>query len=129
MVRHPVVVNLQKIPKCWGHGCITLGIGLTGDEDEFTDFVLKYVANNNDLEYGKDVKILTKNDPVKLVDYLNKYENKTQTAIIICTGPFKLPPNPVQNGIFDCRGNDTDYTVKMYSILVNSTLFSTLFSS
>lgn len=82
-----------KIPKCFGEDCITLGIGLTNEENELSDFLVEYISVRNDLVAGKDVRILSKYDPMKLIDYLDKHDNQTQTAVILCTGPFELTPN------------------------------------
>ena len=120
--KHPSTESIQRIPKCWGSGCITLGVGFTSGKTDWTDYVLSHLATNQNLKLDSDIKVVAEKDPMDLINYLIDHPNKTQTAVIFCTGPFVLPDNPVYNGTIDCSGGKSELTVNLYSILTNNSL-------
>lgn len=127
--KHPSVFQVNKIPKCYGSECITVGIGLTTEKTtEFTEYAMKYLADNNDLVVGKDVKIIarTYEDTIK---YLDHNTNKTQTCLMFCTGAFKPPKNPFYNDLVFCNISVLNRNFTYYSILINSTITPMLFFS
>lgn len=127
--KDPPVLQVNKIPKCYGSDCITVGIGLTTESTtEFTEYAMKYLADNNDLKVGKDVKIIARSYE-ETIKYLHHNTNKTQTCLMFCTGAFKPPKNPVYNDLIFCNISLLHRNFTYYSILINSTITPLLFFS
>jgi ABC-type multidrug transport system ATPase subunit len=123
----PSVVNIDKIPKCFGKNCITVGIGFTNpNKTELSQYVINYIAERNSFILGKDVKVIgeTYNE---MMTFIKNNPNVTQTAILFCTGEFELPTNPLYNGSFNCLRDAPGWDIPMYSIIINSTLTPFLF--
>ena len=121
-VKNPDIVAMPKIPKCYGSGCITVGIAYTNETSTpVTRYVLQYLSEHEDLELNKDIKLIGTNY-TGTIDYLSTHENKTQTAVLFCTGPFTPPPNPYYNDTINCLQPIQDYNLTIYSLLINSTI-------
>ena len=121
-VKTPDIVSMSKIPKCYGSGCITVGIGYTSQSTSpVTRYVLQYLSEHEDLVLNKDIKVIGTNY-TSTIDYLSKHQNKTQTAVLFCTGPFTPPPNPYYNDTINCLNPIPGYNFTIYSMLINSTI-------
>lgn len=122
VIKTPSVLESTKIPKCYGSDCITLGIAYTNPNTTLvSQYILQYLMAHEDLSMGKDMKVIADNYN-DTINFLAKYPNKTQTAVLICTGPFKLPDNPYYNGTFDCLNSIPEIKTTIYSLLINSTI-------
>lgn len=127
--KHPPDLSLSKIPKCYGSGCITLGIAYTSPmTTKMSEHILSYIAENNDLKINDDIKVIANNYD-DMIDYLAKYTNRTQTCLLLCTGPFKPPPNPIYNDTIICDMDLPEARFYMYSILINSTITPLMYFS
>lgn len=127
--KSPDVLTVDKIPKCYGEDCITVGIGLTApNKTKFVNFAMEYLAKHNDLHLGRDVRIIAESYE-HTIRYLDHNSNKTQTCILFCTGDFYPPKNPYYNETIPCEVTILNKTYSYYSILINSTLTPMLFFS
>jgi ABC-type multidrug transport system ATPase subunit len=128
-VLNPDTTSINSIPKCTGSDCITLGVAYTSpSRTNLTDYVLQYVSDYQDLKLGTDIKVIA-NNYTDLFDYLNAHPNKTQTAVLFCTGSFVPPPNPVYNGTIYCNTSILGYNFTIYSIVINTNLMPLIFFS
>lgn len=122
------ILPISPIPKCHGAHCVTIGVGLTNGYEPWVTHVLSYLADNYQLELGKDIRVLTEQDPVAFVDYLRVHYNETQTGVIFCTGKFNFTiPNVTWAHSFDCDMGPVGQSLNMYSILMNNTNLPLLF--
>ena len=74
--------------------CVTVGYGIIGDKrnernNEYERYhdLMRIVANRNDLEYGKDVKLLTIGKSNDLKNYLISHMNQTLYVVLFCGEP------------------------------------------
>ena len=116
---HPEEYAISKIPKCTGHDCITVGVGLTHGETKFSDYILDHIAHSSNLKRGKDIKILTSQNATSFFDYVRNHQNKTSIGILLCTNFIELPKNKYLDKIHcdDTQGH-------VYLILYNFTVVS-----
>ena len=120
--RDPSVLGISKIPKCYGSDCITIGVGYTSPETtRETQFVLNYLAEHQNLEYGKDIQVIGTSYNETL-EFLGKHPNKTQTAVLFCTGQFVPPENPYYNKSINCFNRIRVRKIAIYSLLINTTI-------
>lgn len=82
--------NIGRLPRCVGDpDCLTLGysiIGQPGEDYEWVNDVMRYLANDNQLLYGKDVKLLHVGPGVdEFYSYLNNNPNMTWFGLVWCT--------------------------------------------
>lgn len=120
------IYSMQTFPKCRGDGCITLGVGTTGPQNNFTSYILNNIADRYDLKMHKDIRVISENDPYKFIDYLDKHENKTQVGLMFCTGPVTFTYNDTDYTV-ECSDNYDNPSIMTYSIVTNSTLIPTMF--
>ena len=89
--KNPPIQYLKKVPKCPSpRGCITI-MALVLDRSEKEENreeakrIMKYVAEKNDLEYGKDIQVSeTMRNYTQFSEYLDKNKNKTYFGVIFC---------------------------------------------
>lgn len=80
---------------------------------------MKMVAEINELEFNKDVKLLTTGTPQDFTSYLEQNLNQTQIGVIFCTS--KWPISTVYN--MPCRFEQlVGQKLIFYSIVYNNTL-------
>mmetsp|Transcript_23109 Transcript_23109/g.41251 ORF Transcript_23109/g.41251 Transcript_23109/m.41251 type:complete len:901 (-) Transcript_23109:1806-4508(-) len=113
----PETLQLDTIPKCWGDDCITLAVAYTDGDKPWTDYVLNHIAQNNDLDLGSDIRVISEDGAWDLVHYIAKHDNTTQTAVLFCTGSYRVPENPYFNLTIPCPKGDDIFT---YVLMTNS---------
>jgi ABC-type multidrug transport system ATPase subunit len=124
---NPPVLSVNKIPKCYGEDCVTLGIAFTNStRTPLSMFVMKHLEKHQDLELGKSMKIIA-NDYDEMIDYLETYPNKTQTVVLFCTGEMKIPEAYGIDGTFDCLRETPGTRLALYSMIINSTITPLMF--
>lgn len=129
VTENPEVISIDKIPKCYGSGCITLGIAYTADKTTpLTEYVLKFISDQQGLEINKDIQVIAKTYS-KTIDYLTVNTNKTQTVVLFCTGEFEFQDNSYYNGMIDCLRETPGMNIPIYSLLINSTITPLMFFS
>ena len=107
--------------KCIGYNCHTIGFGIIGDQPEYSpeyDWIystMKYVAQDNNFIYGKDVRLLTIGNSTTFFQYLLAHPNITNVAVLFCTtfwtiGNTKIP----------CKFSEYKDKFMFYSIAINS---------
>jgi hypothetical protein len=77
---------------------------------------MKYVAQENSLEYNKDVKLLTIGDSNAYLEYLKKNLNKTKFGVVFCLDSLEY-----FNVTIPCTFEYYNYTFHMYTVLYNVT--------
>lgn len=88
----PVELNLIPLSKCEWTDCTTIGYGIVGDSksadsDEYAwiAHTMKHVAQEADLDFGTDVKLVSMGTPTDFKNYLDQNKNQTQYGVIFCT--------------------------------------------
>lgn len=80
---------------------------------------MQMVAKINDLEFGKDVKLLTTGTPQDFTAYLESNLNRTQIGVIFCTSQW--PITSVYN--LPCKFEQlVGQKLVFYSVVYNNTL-------
>jgi hypothetical protein len=71
---------------------VTLGYGIVGsspsadsDEYKWIQHTMRYVAEESNLTFGTDVKLLSVGTPTDFKNYLDKHINQTWFGIVFCT--------------------------------------------
>ena len=125
----PDIFSLKNIPKCYGSGCITLGVAYTNSTTKpLPDYVIRHISKYQNLEIGTDIQVIA-NNYNDLINYLTINTNKTQTVVLFCTGAFEISNNSLYNGAFNCDRVVPGMNIPIYSLLINSTITPlTLFS-
>ena len=126
----PPTVSITTLPKCWGDPCVTLGIGYSAGETEWTRHVLTQIKERNGLK-DRDFRTVTENNYLDMVNFLQKYPNQTQTMVFFCTGtvelPADLPPEVADYPDYmTCAGANAS-NLYVYSIIYNFTSASSPF--
>jgi hypothetical protein len=78
---------------------------------------MKFVADENKLKYGEDVKLLTIGTNNSFVNYLSNNLNKTQYGIVFCLDNMDY----VNNITIPCTFEFYNATFNLYTILYNVT--------
>ena len=89
--KNPPEFQIKKISKCpYPNDCTTI-MALVLDKNsekknyEEAEYIMKYVSEQNDLIYGKDIVISEKmKNYGEFADYLNNNKNKTYFGVIFC---------------------------------------------
>lgn len=113
----PEIVRLDNIPKCWGEDCITLAVAYTDGNKPWTEYVLAHIAEHSDLEMGRDIAVIADDGAWSIIKYIEGHQNTTQTALLFCTGAYKVPENPYYNLTIPCPKGDNVFT---YVLMTNS---------
>jgi hypothetical protein len=79
---------------------------------------MKYVAEQNNMIFNKDVKMLSQGPIDRFYDYLKIYPNTTLYAVVFCTTEWEIGNNMT----LPCRYEKTDKRLIFYSIFFNVTL-------
>ena len=95
---HPEEIQLS-IPKCTGVDCLTIGIGLTGGENELSDYLVDHISHKSNLKKGQDIKIIKNQNATSFIEYIQHNSNKTMIGFILCTNYADLPKNDYLNKI------------------------------
>ena len=116
----PQAMALDRVSRCKGSGCVTLGVGYLDGEMEWTRHVLNYVKKTQGLK-DSEIQTLSQNSYFGLLDYLQAHPNTTQSAVFFCTGSFQLPPAPFPSPFpaFTCS-SDTSH-LYIYALIYNFT--------
>lgn len=117
---NPRIRQIEKLPKCWGHECVTLRFWLTGELNAWSNSVINDISQKNGLKIGKDVKISTGSPNSS--DFFTQNMNKTQFGVVLCTEDYKLPKNNYIEYI-PCSQNN-GHSIYIYTILYNMTQVS-----
>lgn len=124
---NPPVISVSKIPKCYGSGCVTLGIAFTNEtRTPLSLYIMKHIEENQGLKLGSDMKIIANNYD-DTITYIEKHLNKTQTIVLLCTGPVEIPDAYGVNGTFDCLRDTPGTNLALYSLIINSTITPLMF--
>lgn len=86
----PPAIQLDRVGRCRGSGCVTLGVGYSDGEMEWTRHVLEYVKRTQSLE-DTEVKTVASDSYFDMLAYLHTHPNKTQAVVFFCTGVIELP--------------------------------------
>lgn len=90
-VRNPKPVPITKVPKCLSPtGCLSIGYFVIGEKEDWIDEVMQKVAESNELEFGKDVKMVMRGSPADFDQHVQSHRNQTQIAVIFCTSSWQL---------------------------------------
>lgn len=77
---------------------------------------MKFIAKENDLEYGKDVKLLTVGNSTDFTTYLSKNMNTTKYGVVFCLGSMMF-----MNVEIKCSFEFLQKEFNLYTILYNIT--------
>jgi hypothetical protein len=94
-----------------------LAVAYTDGRLPWTEYVLDYLADKNDLEIGNDIAVVAEESAWDLIKYIEHNENKTQTAVLFCTGTYRVPENPYYNLTLPCPKGPDAFT---YVLMTNS---------
>lgn len=95
---------------------------------------MKHLAEDNDLKYGKDVKMISQGNSIEFKSYLDQNQNKTTFGVLFCTTDWTTKVDISNTTMakyakfeqvgFDvpCQPSGGDKDVYMYSIMYNYTL-------
>lgn len=123
MTPNPTPVIIQSVPKCSKPvDCISIGYFVIGEKEDWIENVMKKVAENSNLEFNKDVKLLAEGSPSDFSDYIEKNRNMTQIAIIFCTSKWEIAYNNFGTNIPCSFEQIIDKKMIFYSIHYNMTL-------
>ena len=115
---HPSEYQLS-IPKCRGQDCLTIGVGLTGGENDFSTYIIDHISHSSSLKKDIDIKVLSTQNTTSFIEYIQKNHNKTMIGFILCTNYLTLPKN---NYLQNLTCNDTHGHI--YMIIYNYTMIS-----
>jgi len=88
------IMSVPKLPKCIPgegnpNGCTTIAYAVIGPHEFWIDYVINYVARTNDLEIGKDIKLISDGASSQAyynyTNYILSHTNETAYGIIFCT--------------------------------------------
>ena len=128
--KNPGVENVPLIPKCFGEDCITIGYGIIGEEANSSahyDWIrhsMAYLAKENHLEYGVDVRQLVLGQSEDFMNYIMTHQNKTFIAVLFCTSQWNVMDVKVP-----CKFDEIDMELKLYALYFNYTLAPDVFLS
>lgn len=77
---------------------------------------MKNIAEENNLTFNKDVKLLTLGSSQEYLDYLSKYDNKTKYGILFC-----LDKIDYYNVSIPCTFEYLNETLHLYTVFYNIT--------
>ena len=117
VVDHPVKAA-SHVPKCLDQNCVSLGVGFTHGKTDWTDFLLNQIAEESNLELGKDIRVYSENNYKEFFTQLNNHTQKTQIGVVFCTKELELPQNPYLESL-PCEAQGVQGQV--YSIVYNFT--------
>ena len=72
----PPIQPFQQLPKCKSGNskkpddCLTIGYGIIGKQEPWIDYVMQHVAYMNGLEFGKDVRLISRHSSASFYEYL-----------------------------------------------------------
>jgi ABC-type multidrug transport system ATPase subunit len=112
----PEAEGIDRIPLCKGVACVTLGLGYTAGEANWTTHVVEHIRKQHAWTTGMEIKKLG-NTYEDTLAYLSAHPNTTQAAVIFCTGPLLLPNTTYP---LLCAGNASSGLL-LYSLVVNFT--------
>jgi len=145
------LVSISKMNKCTPpiglsqDDCTTVGYSIIGDKRrdrqghyEHIHTIMRTAADSNDLEFGKDVKLLTIGKSKDLIDYLESNMNRTTYAVLFCDQEWheelELPRENAEDDpiTFDfympCHfEHDSNKSLIFYSLFYNFTLLPSPF--
>jgi len=75
---------------------------------------MKYVADENQLEFNKDVKLLTIGNSSRFTDYLAENQNKTKYGVVFCLDSLNL-----FNTSIPCNFEFFNATFNLYTLVYN----------
>lgn len=119
--------NLQnchkyRLPKS-DHNCLTIGyeiksktLDIPDESKKYYEDIMRYVAESNNLEFGKDVSLVTFGKNSNISDYLWNHKNLTSYAVSFCYEGIDLFNTPIS-----CNYDYIDGKLIHYTILANST--------
>lgn len=113
----PSAIALDRVSRCKGRDCVTLGVGYLDGEMEWTRHVLDYVKRTQGLP-DSEVQTLSLNSYSGTLDYLQKHPNTTQAAVFFCTGSLQLPIGGLFPD-FACSSNSS--RLYIYAFIYNFT--------
>ena len=113
---NPQSEPISVIPRCRGTGCITLGVGYTAGETDWTEAIVRHIATNQHLSLGTDIQTIGETYNSTL-EYFKTHPNETQTAVIFCTGTLHLASVTSVEQVL-CSGSGS-YDLMIYSIVMN----------
>lgn len=111
-----------RLPKT-DHDCITIGyeiksktLDIPDEAKEYYNDIMKYVAEANELEFGKDVSLVSFGKNANISNYLWNHKNLTSYAISFCYEGIDLFNTPIS-----CNYDYIDGKLIHYTILANNT--------
>lgn len=119
----PKVEPVARVPRCSGpKDCVSVGYFVAGEAEEWTEAVMRLVAEDNGLAFGTDVRLLGVGTPADFSDHVAAHRNRTQIAVIFCTGVWGLRFGGVGVDV-PCRFDRlADKRLVFYSLFYNMTL-------
>jgi ABC-type multidrug transport system ATPase subunit len=122
-IRNPPAATVAKIPRCTKpENCTSLGYFVIGDPEDYVHDIMKSVAAQNDLEFGRDVRMIMQGSPADFSEYVAAHANQTQIAAIFCTTAWNISYGAYSASIPCQFERLTDQKLVFYSIYYNMTL-------
>lgn len=85
------ITHKLKVKKCPSpKECVSIGYSIIGHQEDWIDDVMKMVARDNEMEFGKDVKLITQGTAKDFSNYISSNRNMTQIAVIFCTDKWDV---------------------------------------
>lgn len=82
---------ISPVIKCpYPSDCISIGYSIVGQHETWIDDVMRLVATRNNMEFKKDVQLLTQGTAQDFNDYIHTHPNKTQVAVVFCTDSWDI---------------------------------------
>ncbi len=79
---NPPIQKSPKISKCKEENCVTLGYAVVGKKIYWVDYVMKYVAFQNELDMEKDIKMFYEGEDLETYfQPFEKYQGKISTGL------------------------------------------------
>ena len=71
---------------------------------DWIDHVMKYVAKDNNLQLGNDIKLLTVGETKDFYNYILAHQNQTLYGLLFCTTEYDLKKMKIIDGRWEiCR--------------------------
>jgi len=88
------------MPRCTGDpDCLTIGYSIIGDpfaqteEYAYINQIMQHVANDNQLEFNKDVKLISVGSVELYYEYIKNNPNMTWYGVVWCTTEWTVSQN------------------------------------
>lgn len=116
----PGLYSMDRMDRCLGQDCITLGIGMTNGTAPWVEHVIDYISHSQDLKRGEDILVISENSYSDFVAHHKVHQNKTLISVLFCTGSLSLPKNDWVDEI-PCTVESDKGSLYVYDIVYNYT--------